>query len=63
MLDQYLAIDGLTRDPDRILSRYRVDYVLWPTDSALSVYLGHDPAWRLIRRSRVSLVFRRVGTG
>jgi len=60
VLDQYLAVQSLTTDPDRVFDRYRIDTVLWPTDSALARYLARDPAWRLVRRSRVSVVFRRV---
>jgi hypothetical protein len=63
VLTEYLAVDGVTTDPDPILRRYGVRYVLWPPHTALSLYLLHDPAWRVVRRSGVSIVFRRVAPG
>jgi hypothetical protein len=60
VFDQYLAVNGLTRDPDGILRRYRVEYVLWPTGSPLSVFLEHDPAWTIARRTDQAIVFRSV---
>jgi hypothetical protein len=58
---QYLALDGVTRDPDSILGRYDVRYVLWQPGTALSVYLSHDPSWRVVRRSALSLLFEHTG--
>jgi len=57
---QYLAVNGLTGDPDLVFRRYRVQYVLWPTHSPLSVYLEHDSAWSVVRRTAQSTVFRRA---
>jgi hypothetical protein len=61
VLQQYLSLDSLTTDPDAILRAYRVMYVLWSPGSALSEYLGHDPSWRVVRRSSLSVVFHYVG--
>jgi len=60
VFDQYLAVNGLTRDPDAVLRRYGVEYVLWPTGSPLAVFLEHDPAWTVVRRTDQSIVFRSV---
>ncbi|HZU80402.1 MAG TPA: hypothetical protein VE991_10850 [Acidimicrobiales bacterium] len=57
---QYLDISNLTVDPDPILASYGVRYVLWTPGTPLAVYLAHDPRWTVVRRSQVSLVFRRV---
>jgi hypothetical protein len=58
---EYLAVDDLTTNPDRVLRTYGVRYVLWPPRSALSVYLSHDRLWRLVRASKDSEIFRYAG--
>jgi len=63
VLRQYLAVDNLTSAPDPILRSYHVEYVLWPTDSALSFYLREDTDWRVVWRSTQATVFRYVGSG
>ena len=63
VLRQYLAVDDLTAKPDPILRSYHVEYVLWPTDSALSFYLQQDPRWRVVWRSDDATVFRYAGPG
>jgi hypothetical protein len=61
VFDEYLAVDNLTVDPDTVLLRYGVRYVLWQPKTALSVYLSHDPSWRLVRRTQLSSLFERTG--
>lgn len=61
VFDEYLALDELTADPDTILHRYGVRYVLWEPGSALAVYLAHDPRWQVVRRTKLSVVYRAVG--
>ncbi|HEY7947294.1 MAG TPA: hypothetical protein VID75_06440 [Acidimicrobiales bacterium] len=61
VLQQYLAVNDLTTDPDRVLRAYHVNYVLWPTKSALSLYLSEDDNWRVVWRSSQALVLRYVG--
>jgi hypothetical protein len=58
--NQYLIVNGLTGDPDRIFRHYRVTYVLWPPHTPLSIYLGHDAAWTEVRRTAQSIVFHRA---
>ncbi len=60
VLSQYLAVEGLTTDPDPILAAHDVRYVLWPPGTALSIYLEHDPHWRLVWHSNSAVVLRRV---
>jgi hypothetical protein len=61
VLRQYLAVDDVTEAPDPILRSYHVEYVLWPTDSALSFYLGENASWRVVWRSSLATVFRYTG--
>jgi hypothetical protein len=63
VLRQYLDIDNLTTPPDPILHSYRVEYVLWPTDSALSFYLKENTSWQVVWRSRQATVFRHIDPG
>jgi hypothetical protein len=63
VLRQYLAVNDLTSNPDPILRRYDVEYVLWPTDSALSFYLRQDTRWRVVWSSRQATIFRYAGSG
>jgi len=58
---EYLALLNMTTNPDPILDRYGVRYVLWQPETSLSVYLSHDPSWRLVRRSQLSLLFEHTG--
>jgi hypothetical protein len=58
VLSQYLAVENLTTDPDPLLASRDVRYVLWPTGTALSLYLEHDPHWRVAWRSSTAVVLR-----
>ena len=63
VLDTYWKVSGLAVDPDPVLGRWDVRYVLWPPSTPLAVFLSHDPAWRVAYRAGNSLVFaRRVPT-
>jgi len=59
VLTEFFAVTNLTTNPDPILSTYRVSYVVWAPDTALSEYLVHDPRWRVVDRSTVAEVFGR----
>ncbi|HYA67963.1 MAG TPA: hypothetical protein VED63_04430 [Acidimicrobiales bacterium] len=61
IFDQYLAVFDLTTDPDPVLHAHRVRYVLWPSQSPLSVDLSHDAQWRTVWRADGSEIFRYVG--
>ena len=58
---QYLALYELTTDPDPVLRAHSVRYVLWPTQSPLSIVLAHDAHWRVVWRSGGTEIFRSVG--
>lgn len=60
ILSQYTQIADVQVNPDPLLSRWHVRWVLWQSGSPLAVYLAHDPAWRLAFHSGTSLVFERL---
>lgn len=55
----YIAIDGMSVDPDPILSEYGVRYVIWASGTPLYNFLLHDPRWRVIDRTRPAVIFAR----
>ena len=59
VLDQFFAVSDVTTDPDPVLARYDVSYVVWSPATALSLFLAHDPRWRVVERSPVAVVFAR----
>ncbi|HVC71452.1 MAG TPA: hypothetical protein VNC61_14445 [Acidimicrobiales bacterium] len=61
ILERYLDVNDLTAKPDPILRHYQVDYVLWPTKSALSLYLSEDRNWRVVWRSSQAVVLHYIG--
>jgi hypothetical protein len=61
VLRQYLAVNDLTTNPDSVLRQYRVNYVLWPTKSALSLYLKEDRKWRVVWHSSQATVLHYIG--
>jgi hypothetical protein len=61
VLSQYLAISGLTTDPDPLLRSHHVEYVLWQPGTPLALYLGHDANWRTVWHSKTAVVLRYVG--
>lgn len=60
VLATYLAVADLTVDPDTVLARYRVRWVLWDEHSALSTFLAEDPRWRAVLRSGDAVVFEHL---
>jgi hypothetical protein len=62
VLTEFFGITNLTVDPDPILNRYDVSYVVWKQGSPLARYLELDPAWKVVDRSPQALVFGRSGT-
>ena len=61
LLDTYWKVSGLATDPDPVLARWDVRYVLWPRSTPLAVFLSHDPRWRIAFRAGDSVVFARAG--
>jgi hypothetical protein len=62
VLTQFFAVTNLTTNPDPILARYNVSYVVWMPGAPLSLFLSHDPRWTVVDRSGPAVVFARTGT-
>ncbi|HZU73365.1 MAG TPA: hypothetical protein VE990_11410 [Acidimicrobiales bacterium] len=60
VLSEYEKLASVSQDPDILLNRWKVQYVLWTKGSALSVFLSHDHAWRQVFQAGSSVVFQRV---
>lgn len=60
ILTDYVEIQNLTVNPDPILNRYRVEWVLWPKDQPLSLYLARDGNWTLAKKFGSQLIFKRA---
>jgi hypothetical protein len=59
VLTEFMAVTNLKTNPDPVLSASRVDYVVWPRDTPLALYLARDPRWQVVDRTSVALVFAR----
>lgn len=60
VLNEWIRLDAVTVDPDPLLQRWGVQYVLWPWSTPLTVYLSSDPRWRIVDRTGPAVVFARV---
>ncbi len=58
VLRDYLDIAEL-REPDKLLDKYQVRYVLFPPSHHLTYVLEHDPRWKVNYRDSVSVLFER----
>ena len=56
----YLKLKSLSINPDLVFQKYNIDWVVWPRGWALSTFLEHDPAWKLVMARQGALVFARV---
>jgi hypothetical protein len=61
VFSDYIAIDEVSIDPDPMLAKYGVTYVIWPPGTPLYSFLSHDPKWRVIDRTSVAVIFARAG--
>jgi hypothetical protein len=59
VLTDFFAVSNLTTDPDTILSKYEVSYVLWEPDQPLSEFLAHDAKWVEVDHTSQSVTFAR----
>jgi hypothetical protein len=62
ILQTYLNVSGLTVDPDTVFKHWDVRWVMWNAGSPLSIYLAHDPKWKLVDKTGAALVFEHVGS-
>jgi hypothetical protein len=61
ILQNYEAVSQLTVDPDTVFRHWDVRWVMWNRGSPLSVYLSHDPHWKVADRTDAALVFEHLG--
>jgi len=59
VLTEFFAVTELSTDPDPVLSRYGVAYVVWAPATPLALFLGRDRRWLLVDRAGPALVFAR----
>ena len=56
----YLDFIGL-RHPDAVLNKYGIRYVLFQQSDLVTLFLKHDPNWKVVFSGPVSMMFERVG--
>ena len=60
VLKDYLDILALNQ-PEALLDKYKIRYVLFPRGEALTYVLQHDPKWKLLYSDQLSYLFEREG--
>ena len=60
VLKDYLDLLAL-KEPTTILDKYRIRYVLFPPDEALTYVLKHDAGWRVVYSDSISVLLERAG--
>jgi hypothetical protein len=61
LLKDYLDVIGI-HTPLEILDKHRIRYVLFQVSDPLSYLLSNTPAWKVVYKDGVSVVFERVGS-
>jgi hypothetical protein len=56
----YLDFIGL-QHPDAVLNKYGIRYVLFQQNDPVTLFLKHDPNWKVVFSGSVSIMFERVG--
>ena len=62
ILQTYLHVADLNVDPDTVFRHWDVRWVMWNRGSALSVFLSHDPHWKIADQTPTALVFEHIGS-
>ncbi len=62
ILQTYLKVSDLNVDPDTVFRHWDVRWVMWERGSALSVFLSHDPHWKIADKTAAALVFEHIGS-
>ena len=60
VLQDYLDLLAV-KEPQSILDKYKIRYVLFPRDEPLTYALQHDPEWRVLYSDKVSILLERTG--
>lgn len=62
-IQRYAAAIDLQTDPEELLDQYRVDHVVFWTDSALANWLdAHPGVWRRVYADSQAVIWQRVGS-
>ncbi|HLY62070.1 MAG TPA: hypothetical protein VKV95_15120 [Terriglobia bacterium] len=56
----YLDLVGI-QNPNAVLDKYGIRYVLFPPTEELSYVLRRDPGWKVVYSGKISTLFERVG--
>lgn len=59
ILTDYRELSSLNIPPDPLLAHFHIQWVLWPKNQPLSLYLSIDPRWRLVKTFGSELIFER----
>ncbi len=59
VLQDYFDLLSLTQ-PEKILQKYRIRYVLFPPGEPLTYVLEHDPGWKVLYRDKISVLLERM---
>ncbi len=62
VFQDYIDVMGIDR-AKRILDKYKIQYVLFPPDQALTYALERDPEWRTLYRDEVGVLVERNSEG
>jgi hypothetical protein len=58
VLQDYLNV-LILKDPDSIIQKYRIKYVLFAPDEAFTYVLEHDPRWKVLYKDNVCVLLER----
>ena len=58
VLNDYLSILML-RNPDSVIEKYQIKYVLFPPTEAYTYFLEHDPRWKVLYKDDVCVLLER----
>jgi len=58
VLNDYLSILML-KNPDSIIDRYRIKYVLFPPSEPYTYVLEHDPRWKVLYKDKICVLLQK----
>ena len=59
VLQDYLDVLAL-KDPELLLDKYKIRYVLFPPGEPLTYVLQHDPKWKVLYSDKISVLLERM---
>jgi hypothetical protein len=60
VLQDYLSLLEF-ENPEAILDKYKIRYVLFPHHEPFTYLLEHDPKWKTVYSDRLSVLLERIG--